>query len=239
MPQDRWPLLKMVELDEERFTGQKIGPFNDPNSIIGQLGDIGHSALKALGVQPFGAEDPNQYQTADLSKISKDYKGPRFKTVMPTVAMMPLPPGEAKYLGPGSRFGKTLYREANLEELKRHIGIQTMDMSMDSLHLATAPEYALGQGKNTGVLLEFDAHPLKVYANTGKPGLQMLAERGEYPEVVAKLNHQHEYANALRSFTIKPGAQTDKVTRMQMKRMLPLMEKRGWIKQVLPDKSIK
>lgn len=45
---------------------QSVGPINDPDSIVGQLADIGHTFLRMLGVNPFGPENPSSYQTAKM-----------------------------------------------------------------------------------------------------------------------------------------------------------------------------
>jgi hypothetical protein len=35
------------------------------NSILGQMGDVGHGALSAIGINPFGPEDVGSYETVD------------------------------------------------------------------------------------------------------------------------------------------------------------------------------
>ncbi len=67
---------------------QKIGPFNDPNSISGQLADTGHAILNAAGIQPFGPEDPNEYQTLDAKKIGIT-GAPRFQTSAKNNGLIP------------------------------------------------------------------------------------------------------------------------------------------------------
>ena len=61
---------------------QRIGPFNDPRSISGQLGDVGHTIMQLTGAQPFGLENPADYQTQDFAKLGPVPEGmARFQTM--------------------------------------------------------------------------------------------------------------------------------------------------------------
>jgi hypothetical protein len=78
-------------------TPQQLGPFNDPNSILGQLGDSGHAMLRAASIQPFGPEDPSGYHTTDTGStpgsLLAAMGAPRYSTDMNQSAQMPGLPG--------------------------------------------------------------------------------------------------------------------------------------------------
>ncbi len=73
-------------------TPQKLGPLNDPSSVVGQLADTGHALLRAAGVQPFGPEDPSGYETSDLGPdrgaLLESLGVPRYTTDEKRVAQM-------------------------------------------------------------------------------------------------------------------------------------------------------
>ena len=52
---------------------QPLGPFNDPQSMVGQFADVGHELIKNFSQQvsghdPMGPESPGAYRTVDLVK---------------------------------------------------------------------------------------------------------------------------------------------------------------------------
>src|SRR5712691_10851818 len=70
---------------------QPFWGLNNPNSVVGQLGDIGHKAFQFLGLNPFGTENPGDYQTGRLSP-----NGP-FRTLENKTGIMPVGPGNAAF----------------------------------------------------------------------------------------------------------------------------------------------
>lgn len=136
-------------------------------------------------------------------------------------------------------FGDAVYRETDIEGLMDFVGGTSRDMTWDDVYFATSPDLALGQGKNVGVLIEVDPKGLRGQVNTSKPGWDMIYGQGD-AELLARLNRQGQYREAVRSVVIRPDAVADKVTSMRLKRIvIPSLVDEGWVKSVLDDGSIR
>lgn len=137
------------------------------------------------------------------------------------------------------KYSDRIYRETSLKRAEELLpGGVGVDLSVKELHFANDPSLALGQKGNVGILLELDATGLSGKVNRAKPGYGFLADQGK-AEFIARHNQQSAYRNAVRSVTIRPNAQTDKLTRVTTNRLLAGLERRGWRKSTLDDGSIK
>ena len=140
-----------------------------------------------------------------------------------------------------SDYTPTVYRETSLESLTMDflpISDSTRDMSLDDVFFANAPTLALGQGRNVGVLAEFDASLINGKLNRNKPGWEAAYASGD-AEFIARFNEQADYRAALKSFTIKADAQVDRVTRAKWRNHVERqMSEAGWSKTTNPDGSV-
>ena len=99
-------------------------------------------------------------------------------------------------------YGRILYRETSIDSIKDYAGIRSSDLGADSVYLANKPEMAIGQGKNKGVMLEFESAGLRGFVNTKKPGWEALWDTDRAGELVGR-NRQSDYERSLRRITIK------------------------------------
>lgn len=60
----------------------------ESSSVAGQMGDVGYAAMKALGINPFGHDDPAGYFTSDTGPGTV----PRFQTGEMKAAVVPFTP---------------------------------------------------------------------------------------------------------------------------------------------------
>lgn len=162
------------------------------------------------------------------------------KEVGPALGIMKsLPDIGGNYLGPLKRITPRLYRETSLEGALPFIDkLHSSDMAHE-LYFANTPELALGQGSNKGVLLELDAHDIQGQVNRAKPMWEPAYQQGQ-AELIAKLNKQKQYQDAVRSITIKPDAVMSKgMKRRVMTFVLPELKRQGWLESRLEDGSLK
>ena len=131
-----------------------------------------------------------------------------------------------------------LYRETNIEgalELMPNSPIQT---DLPELFFSNTEDIARGQGRNRGVMLEFDApSELSVRINKSKPAWEVSYENGA-AEFVARSARQSQLAPNLRKITVDLSAESDKVSVVQMKRAMQRLRREGWESEKNPDGSI-
>jgi hypothetical protein len=79
-----------------------------PREVMGQLGDIGYSAMNLLGIQPFGPTSPAGYEIMDtafgneeLWERERDRLAPRYRAVIPKRAEIPDLPVKGALKGAG------------------------------------------------------------------------------------------------------------------------------------------
>lgn len=128
-------------------------------------------------------------------------------------------------------YGDTFYRETNIGEALGFIE-PSSGAPRPELYLSNVPHLALGQGQNTGVLLEFEAGSLRGKVSTKKPAWEFVYRQNE-AEFLADLNTMSEYSQGLRSITINPDA---KGSNAQQRRLGMLLE--GWPSETQPDGGI-
>lgn len=144
----------------------------------------------------------------------------------------PLPPPKDNYLKDLSEYTPTLHREMAPSEADKLIGNTLTDMTGDRLYFSNKPELALGQGKNKGVILEFDSKGIQGQINTEKPTWNFDYANGN-AEFVSKHTPQSVYRQNVKSVTIKPGA---RFTPAENRRFVNSLK--GWNKVANEDGSI-
>jgi hypothetical protein len=143
------------------------------------------------------------------------------------------------YLEPVSRHTPTLFRETSPDDAMNFLphGNSHASLGQEDLYFADSPDLAIGQGRNRGVLMEFDAADLRGQVNTGKPAWAPLWDQGQ-GEYILRHNRQSQYQGALRAITIRPDAQTQPAMRERLNRAIRWHEQRGWTRTLNPDGSI-
>ncbi len=132
---------------------QKLGPFNDPNSVLGQLGDTGHALLRAAGLQPFGAEDPAAYETVDL--------GPNRGAILNAAGVPQFSTGERRVAQMVFHGSPHLFDEFDAAKIGTGEGAQAYGHGLYfAENPAVAGEYQLNLGGKPTV--KFDGAPLDV-----------------------------------------------------------------------------
>lgn len=145
-------------------------------------------------------------------------------------------PGE-NFRRPLAEFGPTVYRETGAREANMVFGRTMADMTPDRPYFANTPELALGQGKNKGILMEFDTEPLQGNVNISKPTWEPLYRQGQ-AEFIGNLNKQEAYRKALKAVTIKPDFTADKVEQAQMRNAIGDLKEKGWTETQNTDGSV-
>lgn len=143
----------------------------------------------------------------------------------------PRPVPTSNYLTSLSAYTPRLYRETNIERALQFVGQVTTDMTGE-MHFAETPDMALGQGDNSGVLIELDSQPLQGTINLRKPGLSSAFEnrRGEF---IAKNNEQELYRDAVVAITLKDDAKASRSLMSAIHGSLAQLERSGWTKEVV------
>lgn len=134
-------------------------------------------------------------------------------------------------LGPGTK----LYRETTIESADEFLPNSDMSGGWNlppDLFFSDVPELALGQARNRGVLLEFDAAGLTAKEHT-KPGTLFPGSGKEY---VVRTRPSSLRPN-LRAITVRPDATASQGTRIRVQRLLKQLEQAGWQKTENPDGS--
>lgn len=122
-----------------------------------------------------------------------------------------------------------LYRETNVDGAMAYLDRATLQPSVSAAdtYFASEPTLALGQGKNTGVLLELSPVGLKGQVNQAKPGWEFTYQNGA-AEFVAKYNSQAAYAKAVRSVTVQPNAPGTPAMQRRLVGVLDRLRAEGW-----------
>jgi hypothetical protein len=140
-------------------------------------------------------------------------------TISKVSAVKPLPEMYDNYRKPLKKYADTLYHETSLDSSLPFIDRNYMtDMERD-IYLSNNKNLALGQGDNKGVLIEFAPNEnLNGFVNKSKPTWEMSYANND-AEFIARGNRQLDYLESVKSVSVKPGAQGNKVTRIRLKRV--------------------
>jgi hypothetical protein len=155
-----------------------------------------------------------------IDTLSKQAKGRGLKSV-------DLPTG---YL---SDYTDSVFREMSAE---RSLGaIPTVPSHQQIGHLSelfasNAPDLALGQGRNKGVIVEFATEGLRGAKSTAKP-----VQLDNAAEFLMRYNSSPQIKEAAKRIIIKPDMTTDSTTKFILKNSLEALQADGWIKTVLDD----
>lgn len=137
-----------------------------------------------------------------------------------------------------TRSGKKFYRETSAQNALDFIDKETSsDLGQRDVFLADAPELALGQGGNKGVMLEFHADDLQTRANRSKPGTEFAQSVGQPVERIG-INSQEQYQKSLSAFTYDPQ-QIKSAFGIRLRRIAARLEKEGWKKTTESDGRVR
>ena len=133
-----------------------------------------------------------------------------------------------------------LYRETSIDEAINMLptGETITDLSLDRPFFANKPEYAIGQGNNKGVLLEFEPTGLSGVVSKAKPAWEAAYTAG-YVELEGRSNHQSAYQKALSAITIKPEATSDRVAKSRLQHAMQALKAAGWVEEQLPGGGVR
>ena len=142
------------------------------------------------------------------------------------------------------------YRETSPERASEFFPTtptQLHGLSGDQTYLSDTPDLALGQGKNTGVLLEFDRSALKA-TPVKKPG--QSSELQSFGQEYIGDNAPEAYSKALKKITVSASRLEEAKANSRkydyagrglasgFERDLNQLEEAGWIKETNPDGSV-
>lgn len=136
-------------------------------------------------------------------------------------------------------YGQSVYRETSLDDARELLpnGRVLGNDILPEVYLSNTQDLAIGQGRNRGVLLEFDATPLQGTHITRKPLWEQLYQNGQ-AEILGLDNAMTQYQQALRAITIRPDAEGSRGVRGLFRNIvLPELEQRGWVKTANSDGS--
>lgn len=149
----------------------------------------------------------------------------------PSGRLSPLKDGPHYGVDDLSAYTPNLYRETNLSAVNDFL---PGNMSQPStLYFSNDPAYALGQGQNKGVLMEFDAKGVPGQLNLSKPGARQSYDNG-YAEFTSNNANPSQIGKNLKSVTIAPSQQSGPYFR----RISGAMKQSGWGSSVAADGSI-
>lgn len=133
---------------------------------------------------------------------------------------------------------KKYYRETSAQNALDFIDKDTSsDLGQRDVFLAEAPELALGQGGNKGVMLEFEGDGLQTRANRSKPGTEFAQSTGQPIERIG-INSQEQYQKSLSAFTYDPQ-QIKSAFGIRLRRIASRLEKEGWKKSIESDGRVR
>lgn len=130
----------------------------------------------------------------------------------------------------------TLYRESSVRDAMSFLSQNTShDLRDTSVFMATSPELALGQGKNKGIMLEFNPSGLSLRDNASKPGTGFANEVGGAKERIGLGNTQQQYQDSVSAIQFRPSELPDLFSRRMVANLSKELEFKGWKKTVKGD----
>lgn len=123
------------------------------------------------------------------------------------------------YLKPLSTYTDVLYREMNVRNAIELLGGNRVNITQDRIYMANTIDLALGQEGNKGILIKFNAKDLQGQLNREKPTWEFSYKQGQI-EVIAKLNEQSKYVNAVEEVTFASDLKVSSVDKAMLQRAL-------------------
>jgi len=132
-----------------------------------------------------------------------------------------------------------VYREIGPDQMREYLPDSKGDSLVDrKVYFSSSPDFALGQGNNKGIMLEFDRTNLQLTAETSKPGAGLVPG---FDELVG-VHSLPEYRQALRKITLPKNlvAPEGALSLLDKRaawaeRMQPFVERGEWKKTVTDD----
>lgn len=225
------PAAGAMGLVDRATVNAGLGALNDPEQPLRgataglTLGEGVHGVLKGARAVDAAAE-------ADLHPTEKPIT-PESKAAFQEKAIETLTP---KLKARGVRDEpQRLYHETSVDRALELVGSTAADTGGRDVFLSNDPTLALGQGKNRGVHLEFDAGSLPTTEHMAKPGAAFAASKGA-KEFVARAP-QRTYMDAVRSVTIDPDAHTS--NKAYLRRLVASLESQDWQKEALSGGGVR
>lgn len=213
--------------EENRFAEDQARPAQDAGIAEGPNAQ----RIDPQGTQALPAEAGNPAPAGAEARTSANAVRPIEK---------PLPEVGNNHTRSLSDFGDRMYRETSIADLEDFLpfGRSSSDSPFpQDLFFSRTANLALGQGKNKGVLMQFEPGDAQGKVNTKMPGWEVPYSMGE-AELISRSNPS-KFKKLLQSFTIKPDAEASKPIRMRMDNLIKAGMAEGWTKEVLPDGSVK
>ena len=183
-------------------------------------------ALGALYKDPQGnvTFDRSQWSpeaTAGNDSLVDQMAAAMMGTVAPVGKLAALKEGPHYAVRDLSEYTPSLYRETSIDSANHFLpGNMTQPQT---LHFANDPAYALGQGANKGVMMEFDAKNMPGQLNLSKPTARQSYNSG-YAEFLSRDADPAALGANLRSIAVNPEAQSGPYFR----RLKNSMQQQGW-----------
>lgn len=190
-----------------------------------------------VGLQGVVEQDTQQEEAPDVLPTQGEEVTPEAPYNPSDYPLPPLSDENTKYRGKLSRFVPRVYRETSISSASPIIPGTTTTTQLGELFFSNTPEYALGQGANKGVVMEFDSDGIEGVLSRSKPAWLPAYESGN-AEFVARQPAQSEIQNALVSVTVKPDATATRVERVMFNRVTSGLESNGWTKTTNEDGSV-
>lgn len=173
--------------------------------------------------------------TPEALKSRMDSKLEEFKPKPETPVVKTLPPIGDNFRTDLSKFTNTLHHETNIYRALEMLPTGGVIADQPAMYFSNTPDLATGQGRNTGVHLEFEPKGIEGQVNRSKPMADEAYKQGQ-AEFWSKINNQKTLQDNLKAVTVKKDAQTNsKGEKFRMNQALDRLEKLGWKKTNTED----
>lgn len=135
------------------------------------------------------------------------------------------------YLGPLNSYADRVYHDTSIFSAQSKLPGGKSHTEIPEMFVANTPNFARGQGANTGVLIEFDTASLQGKLNVTKPAWEPAYAAGE-AEFMAK--GANNYRDAVTSFRVSDAAVAGASDKARFATYLRGLEKDGWQKSEHP-----
>ena len=142
------------------------------------------------------------------------------------------------YLKPLSTYTDRLYRDTSIGDAMPYLDRLSSDSTPRDIYMANAPDLALGQKGNTGVMLELDPAQIEGKVNTAKPIWPAAWQAGQ-AEFIARNAVPDSLRDAVQSVTVDAKALSTPGEAKRLRLVLGRLEGQGWQRVALPDGAVR